>query len=79
MKDLFITAVTGGTLFPSAPDPSLGSIQVAVLARTTQGDPEEWHLKIPVLDALYLLNVLEAMSRDGRLDHLRRPPTTQAQ
>lgn len=73
MKELNITEVKGGTLFGASPDPSQGSIQVLVLGRTTSGAAEEWHLKIPVLDALYLLNVLEAMSKDGGLDHLRRP------
>lgn len=32
--------------------------------------------KMPVLDALYLLNLLEELSRQARLDHLRRPPGT---
>ena len=29
---------------------------------------------IPLLDALYLLNLLEAMSKDENFDHLRQPP-----
>ena len=74
MKELFITEVKGGTLFPSEPDPSKGSIQVLVSGRTKPGATQEWHLKIPLLDALYLLNVLEAMARDGQLDHLRHAP-----
>ena len=74
MKELHITEVKGGTLFGASPDPSHGSIQVLVRGRTTPGATQDWHLKIPVLDALYLLNVLEAMAKDGGLDHLRRPP-----
>ena len=31
-------------------------------------------LRIPLLDALYLLNLLEKMSGDNGLDPLRRPP-----
>lgn len=33
-------------------------------------------LKMPLLDALYLLNVLEALSADHGYDALRRPPGT---
>jgi hypothetical protein len=79
MKDLFITEVKGGTLLPSAPDPSKGSIQVLVSGRTKPGATQEWHLKLPVLDALYLLNLLEGLAHDGQIDHLRHPPKTPTQ
>lgn len=31
-------------------------------------------LQMPLLDALYLLNLLEQLSRENGFDHLRRPP-----
>ena len=35
----------------------------------------QWYeLKMPFLDALYLLNLLEAASADSGFDHLRRAP-----
>lgn len=33
-------------------------------------------LRIPLLDALYLLNVLERLSQENGYDALRKPPTT---
>lgn len=33
-------------------------------------------VKMPLLDALYLLNALEALAVDHGYDHLRRPPGT---
>jgi len=32
-----------------------------------------FELRMPVLDALYLLNVIEAITEDSGYDHLRRP------
>ncbi len=67
--------------------PPVGRIQGAMLDR--HGTPKEsfvhvqyesphtkqWmELRIPLLDALYLLNILEAMSAANNLDVLRRPP-----
>ena len=55
---------------PGGPDPSKGRALVQYTDPTGQ-----WHqLEVPVLDALYLLNLLEQMSREAHLDHLRRPP-----
>ena len=35
----------------------------------------EWYeTEMPLLDALYLLNLLEAMSREQGYDYLRQPP-----
>jgi len=33
-------------------------------------------VKMPLMDALYLLNLLEALSKEHGYDTLRRPPTT---
>lgn len=33
-------------------------------------------LKMPLLDALHLLNLLEGLAVDHGYDHLRRPPNT---
>ena len=39
----------------------------------------EWYESVmPLLDALYLLNLLEAMSREQGFDELRRPPKSNA-
>lgn len=72
--------------------PPVGSIEGLVLKPSGSADPKthqvelqytdrtpakNWHsLTMPLLDALYLLNLLEAASRDHGLDHLRRPPGT---
>lgn len=46
-----------------------------VVQYTSPTDSQHWHsLELPLLDALYLLNLLEEMSRQGNFDHLRRPP-----
>lgn len=36
-------------------------------------------IQMGLLDALYLLNLLEAMSAEQSLDHLRKPPSGAAQ
>ncbi len=68
--------------------PDVGRIQGFNVERQQQGDPRDgvltlqftdraghWHqTKMSVGDALYLLNLLEAWSRDEGLDQLRRPP-----
>lgn len=58
-------------------DPSSHHIEVQYTARTPQaGWAPQWHsLEIPLPDALYLLNLLEAMSRDNGFDRLRQPPS----
>lgn len=57
---------------PSAP----AQCQVE-LQYTSRTKPEAWHsLTMPLLDALYLCNLLEAMAADAKVDHLRRPPGT---
>ena len=33
-------------------------------------------VKMPLMDALYLLNLLEALSKEHGYDALRKPPTT---
>lgn len=55
---------------PDGSRPQLG------LLRLQYTDPKgEWHgLAVPAMDALYLLNLLEAWSKEEGLDHLRRPP-----
>lgn len=53
--------------------PSTHRIEMQYTARTPQG--EQWYsLQMPLLQALYLLNLLEMASRDNGFDHLRRPP-----
>jgi hypothetical protein len=78
MEHMFITRVEGATLGARSPDPQTTTVQVAVLGHTkppTAGQaPVPWRLTLPLLDALYLLNVLEDMSKRGGFDHLRRPP-----
>jgi hypothetical protein len=70
--------------------PDVGRIQGVVLQRSALKDPkadkielqytdrtplQKWHsVQMPLLDALYLLNILESLSRDEGFDHLRRPP-----
>lgn len=45
------------------------------LQYTDRESTSVWHtLQIPLLDALYLLNLLEAMSQEQGFDHLRRAP-----
>jgi hypothetical protein len=66
--------------------PAVGRIQgISVLPDT---DPKKavvdlqytdikgaWHgVKMSLLDALYLLNLLEGMSKENNFDHLRRDP-----
>lgn len=51
-------------------DPAKGRVRLQYTDRT--GSWQE--LQLPVLDALYLLNMLEQWSKDEQLDHLRRPP-----
>lgn len=59
-----------GFLFdhPGGGNPQLGSV---LLQYTDQ--KKSWHqLNVPAMDALYLLNLLEAWSKEQGLDHLRR-------
>lgn len=53
-------------------DPAAMRVELQYTART---QPTQWHsLQIPLLDALHLLNLLEAMSAEQGFDHLRRGP-----
>ena len=50
------------------------TIQVSIQYRNARTG---WcEVKMPLLDALYLLNLLEALSADHGYDALRRPPGT---
>lgn len=61
--------ILGVQLLPGT-SPALSSISIQYSnARTGLCD-----LKMPLLDALYLLNLLEALSVDHGYDSLRRPP-----
>ncbi len=71
---IVIERIEGLSLAGHAPEPKNGLVQVNALVRTPQGQSQQTHLEVPLLDALYLLNMLEAMSKDANLDHLRRPP-----
>lgn len=46
--------------------------------RYTDHKQQLYELTMPLLDALYLLNCLEEMSREKGFDHLRRPPSSSA-
>lgn len=68
--------VLGLQLLPLGQDPANHRV---VVQYTSPKQPKTANcLEMPLLDALYLLNLLEAMSADNRLDHLRRPPSTPA-
>ena len=70
--------------------PEVSRIEGLVLQESGSADPrthrvevqytgpapgQEWHaLHMPLLDALYLLNLLEEMAKRGGFEHLRRPP-----
>jgi hypothetical protein len=54
------------------PAPAIAMAHVQIQYSTPSG--ERYALAMPALDALYLLNVLEAMARENNLDRLRRPP-----
>lgn len=61
-----------GVMFQPSPlnDPVAHKVEVQYTDRT-----QRWHsLKMPLLDALYLLNMLEAMAKESGFDHLRRAP-----
>jgi len=45
-----------------------------VFLQYTDRNNEWYETEIPLLDALYLLNLLEGMSREQGYDHLRQPP-----
>lgn len=64
--------IEGLVLQPSGTaDPSVHRIEIQYTGRTP--DAGTWHrLEMPLLDALYLLNLLEAMSKDNGFDHLRK-------
>lgn len=59
-----------GLSFHPGPDPRLSHFELQY--KTDTGKLFELH--IPALDALFLLNMLEAASRDHGLEPLRRPP-----
>ena len=75
---LFISRIEGLSLLDPVSDPRNCRVQILVQVRTPEG-PQERHLEVPLLDALYLLNMLEALSADQGLDHLRKPPDGQPQ
>lgn len=55
-----------------SPDPTTHQVEVQYTDRTPA---QNWHsLTMPLLDALYLLNLLEAACREHGFEHLRRPP-----
>ena len=66
--------------------PSVGRIQSVVLIpdldptkakvdlQYTDRNNEWCQVEMPLLDALYLLTLLEGMSREQGLDYLRQPP-----
>ncbi len=55
---------------PAGAPPERQEVELQYTAHTPS---ETWHsLKMPLLDALYLLNMLEAMSQEQGLEHLRR-------
>lgn len=54
-------------------DQSTHRVEIQYTARTPSG--QVWHsLQVPLLDAMYLLNMLEALAQDHGFDHLRHPP-----
>lgn len=76
LPEVVIERIEGLTLGGPPEQPASRTVQVLALARTPRAGepPQEVHLTMPLLDALYLLNMLEAMSKDHHLDHLRQPP-----
>lgn len=63
-----------GVAFEESPsgDPGAGLVELQYTDRS-----QKWHaLKMPALDAMTLLNMLEQVARDEGIDHLRRPPET---
>ena len=77
MENVHISRVDGLSLTGDPTDPAKQAIQVLVQAHTKPGPDRHMHLKLPLLDALYLLNLLEAMAAENHLDHLRQPPEGQ--
>ena len=73
---LVIQRIEGLSLVGRSLEPANQQVQVNTLVRTPDGKSQPTHLVLPLLDALYLLNMLEAMSADAGLDHLRKPPGT---
>lgn len=66
-----VASMQGVALFPHE-DPKKSWVEAQYI-----GHNNEWHtLKIPLLDALYLANLLEGIISDNNLGHLRRPPGT---
>lgn len=54
-----------------------GSPRLTVVSlQYTNARTGDCEVRIPLLDALHLLNLLEAMSANHGYDALRRPPTT---
>ena len=53
-------------------DPVADAVELQYTDRTEQH--ERHALKMPLMDALYLLRLLEGMSREQDFDRLRRPP-----
>ena len=63
--------IQGLTYTPNPSNPLHGQVQ---LAYSTRQNKRWMHLHMSTGDALYLLNMLEAWSREQGLDALRRPP-----
>jgi len=58
--------------------PHIDPAQAKVTLQYTDPNNEWYETTMPLLDALYLLNLLETMSREQNFDHLRRPPPATA-
>ena len=56
--------------------PKQAPLQCQVELQYTDRTPQKnWHgLSMSMPDALYLLNLLEQMALDAKVEHLRRPP-----
>lgn len=66
--------IEGLSLIGPPASPAQCQVELQYTGRTPPG---QWHsLKMPLLDALYLCNLLEAMAVDAKVEHLRRPPGT---
>lgn len=64
-----VDRVQGLSYEPStSADPGAGIVDLQYTDRTQR----RHSLKMPVADALYLLNLLEQLSKDEGLDHMRR-------
>ena len=59
-----------GLSYHPAPDPKSAHFEVQYQTRTG----ELYEIHIPAMDALYLMNLIEAAAKDAGIEHLRRPP-----